>query len=399
MSALTRETLEADVRVFSAGDAGSCAYVIEEGCVEVLREHNGDLRRIAVLSKGAMFGEVALLDQQTRTATVRTLVPTRLQRIDRNDIAPLLADADPVIQHLLNLLLSRFRHANALLPAVGPEALAVEAEDAGDEDIRTRALRSLSLNSDLGAAIAGDQMLVFYQPLVDLKHGGVVGVEALVRWAHPQLGLLNPTEFIPIAERTGTIQQLGRWVLDRACGDYPALRALARPADQADFHVSVNLAAPELCSDGVVELVREVLAAHRLAATALRIELTETCVIADRERVEAALTALRADGVSIALDDFGSGYAGLDYLRTLPFSCIKIDLRFVQQLADSDRSYQIVQSALTLARALGLSAVAEGIEDAATAERLRELGCDVGQGYLYSRPVPLAELDAWARSR
>ena len=205
-----------------------------------------------------MFGEVALLDQQTRTATVRTLVPTRLQRIDRNDIAPLLADADPVIQHLLNLLLSRFRHANALLPADGPEALAVEAEDAGDEDIRTRALRSLSLNSDLGAAIAGDQMLVFYQPLVDLKHGGVVGVEALVRWAHPQLGLLNPTEFIPIAERTGTIQQLGRWVLDRACGDYPALRALARPADQADFHVSVNLAAPELCSDGVVELVREV---------------------------------------------------------------------------------------------------------------------------------------------
>jgi len=111
------------------------------------------------------------------------------------------------------------------------------------------------------------------------------------------------------------------------------------------------------------------------------------------------LTALRADGVSIALDDFGSGYAGLDYLRTLPFSCIKIDLRFVQQLADSDRSYQIVQSALTLARALGLSAVGEGIEDAATAERLRELGCDVGQGYLYSRPVPLNELEAWARSR
>ena len=398
MSALARETLDADIRVFSAGDAGTCAYVIEDGCVEVLREDKGDLRRIAVLSKGAMFGEVALLDQQTRTATVRTLVPTRLQRIDRNDIAPLLADADPVIQHLLNLLLSRFRHANALLPADGPEALALE-ENPVDDDIRTRALRSLSLNSDLGAALAGNQMLVFYQPLVDLNHGGIVGVEALVRWAHPQLGLLSPTEFIPIAERTGTIQQLGRWVLDRACGDYPALRALAQPADRADFHVSVNLAAPELCSDGVVELVREVLASHQLAATALRIELTETCVIADRERVEAALTALRADGVSIALDDFGSGYAGLDYLRTLPFSCIKIDLRFVQQLADSERSYQIVQSALTLGRALGLSAVAEGIEDAATAERLRELACDVGQGYLYSRPVPLAELDAWARSR
>ena len=398
MSALTRETLDADIRVFSAGDAGTCAYVIEDGCVEVLREDKGDLRRIAVLSKGAMFGEVALLDQQTRTATVRTLVPTRLQRIDRNDIAPLLADADPVIQHLLNLLLSRFRHANALLPADGPEALALE-ENPVDDDIRTRALRSLSLNSDLGAAIAGDQMLVFYQPLVDLNHGGIVGVEALVRWAHPQLGLLSPTEFIPIAERTGTIQQLGRWVLDRACGDYPALRALAQPADRADFHVSVNLAAPELCSDGVVELVREVLASHQLAATALRIELTETCVIADRERVEAALTALRADGVSIALDDFGSGYAGLDYLRTLPFSCIKIDLRFVQQLADSERSYQIVQSALTLGRALGLSAVAEGIEDAATAERLRELGCEVGQGYLYSRPVPLTELEARARSR
>lgn len=399
MSAFTRESLAADVRVFSAGEPGTCAYVIEDGCVEVLREEQGVVRRIAVLSTGAMFGEVALLDQQPRTATVRTLVPTRLQRIDRQDIAPLLAAADPVIQHLLNLLLARFRHSHALLPAEGPAALAPAEPSHDEEALRARALRALSLNSDLGEAIAREQMQVFYQPLVDLGHGRMCGVEALVRWQHPTFSLLGPPEFIPIAERTGTIQQLGRWVLDRACGDYRALRALAREEDRAGFYVSVNLAAPELCNEGVVTMVREVLATHQLPAHALRIELTETCVITDRRRVEAALTQLRADGVGIALDDFGSGYAGLDYLRVLPFSCIKIDLRFVQQLADSDRSYQIVQSALALARALGLSSVAEGIEDAATAERLRELGCDLGQGYFYSRPVPLAELAVWARDR
>lgn len=399
MSAFTRESLDADVRVFSAGEPGNCAYVIEDGCVEVLREAGGSLRRIAVLSAGAMFGEVALLDQQARTATVRTLVPTRLQRIDRSDIAPLLANADPVIQHLMNLLLARFRHSHALLPAEGPESLVAALTPQNDSDVAARALRALSLNSDLAEAIAREQMQVFYQPLIDLRLGNVRGVEALVRWSHPSFGVLGPLEFIPIAERTGTIQQLGRWVLDRACGDYERLARLVAAPDRAGFYVSVNLAAPELCSDGVVSLVREALATHQLSPQALRIELTETCVITDRERVEAALSALRADGVGIVLDDFGSGYAGLDYLRVLPFSSLKIDLRFVQQLAESERSYQIVQSALALARALGLGTVAEGIEDAATAARLREMGCDLGQGFLYSPPVPLAELEAWARRR
>ena len=393
ISEFSREVLAAGVAVFQVGDAGDSAYVIESGCVEVLVGAPPTQQRVAVLAQGAMFGEVALLDRQARTATVRALVPTTLVRIDRAHVEELLVRADPVIQYLLRLLLERFRNSSTKteFPAALP-ALAGHAGFAAPEDLHAAAVRTLSLAHDLSDAIDRDQLDLYYQPIVRLADGSLAGYEALVRWRHPQLGVVQPDEFIPLAEKTGLVHRIGQWVLQRATADWLALRPTCADSARGRPFLSVNLSAPELCSPGIVEIVQRSLHNAAMDPQELRIELTETVIISSVEKVSASIAQLRAMGIGIALDDFGTGYAGLDYLQTLPFTTIKIDRTFVAHMHAAERSFQIIQSALALSRLLGISAVAEGIEDAATGALLASMGCEFGQGYHYARPRPLGEL-------
>lgn len=391
-----RENLDAHLAVFETGDSGEAAYVIESGCVEVLVGSGPAQRRVAVLAEGAMFGEIALLDHQPRTATVRTLVPTRLVRIDRTHVEELLQRADPVVQYLMRLLLERFRNSSgresgmdATAQTNAPSALPAP------RDLHAAAVRTLSLAHDLSNAIDASQLELYYQPIVTLPAQTLAGFEALVRWHHPSMGMISPAEFIPLAEKTGLIHRIGQWVLHRALADWPVLKTSLGTAADTGF-VSVNLSAPELCSDGIAELVRNGLAAQQMPAGALRIELTETTVISNMQTVSRTLQQLRAMGVGIALDDFGTGYAGLDYLQQLPFSSLKIDMGFVMQMRNSGRSLQIVKSALELSRLLGLQSVAEGVEDADAATMLADMGCEFGQGYFFAKPLPLRDVTRWA---
>jgi EAL domain-containing protein (putative c-di-GMP-specific phosphodiesterase class I) len=396
MDGLTRERFAAQDTVCRSGDPGDCAYVIEEGCVEVLRGEGADQRLVAVLSEGAMFGEVALLDRQPRTATVRALVPTRLVRIERDHVEQLLVRADPVIQHLMRLLLARFRNAFGVSAisdrAVAPVGDAVYAL-AQDRDLQAAAVRTLSLARDLSHALEADQLELYYQPLVTFGDGALAGFEALLRWHHPKLGLISPMEFIPLAEKTGLIHRTGLWVIERALSDWLDLRKLW--PDGETGQISINLSAPELSGEQIVETIQGCLQRHGIAHRELRVELTETIVIRSLDVVSGTLARLRQEGIGIALDDFGTGYAGLDYLQTLPFSCIKIDKTFVQQLNTSERSFHIVLSALELARELGMTTVAEGIEAQSIADQLQAMGCTYAQGYFYGRPMPKAQVAAW----
>lgn len=395
----TRERFTEGETIFKYGDPGTSAYVIEQGSVEVLKGEGEHLQRVAVMAEGAMFGEVALLDHQPRTATVRAVGATSLIRIDRSHVEELLQRADPVIQYLLRLLLVRFRSVNAVGPEQIPTAERMadrERETALVKDLHTAAVRTLLLAKDLSDALDGSQLELFYQPLIALDGLALVGFEALIRWRHPTLGMINPMEFIPLAEKTGLIHRIGQWVLNRAAQDWVALRQLCHHhAGHAPF-MSVNLAAPELGAPGIVDSITSCLQRYSLAAQELHIELTETTFINNMAAVEQTLRQLRDVGVSIALDDFGTGYAGLDYLQTLPFSCLKVDKSFVQQLSSSERSFHIVQSALELARTLGLTTVAEGIEDGDIANRLREMGCTYAQGYYFGRPMPKGDIAAWS---
>jgi diguanylate cyclase len=269
----------------------------------------------------------------------------------------------------------------------------------GKADLHTLAVHTLSLAHDLADAITANQLVLHYQPIILLQDNVTVGFEALVRWQHPQLGMISPDEFIPLAEKTGLVHRIGAWVLQRAVADWPALRTWCNGSGAHRPFVSVNLSAPELCAPGIVSSIEECLTQHKMPADELRIELTETVIVSSLDAVSSAIHALRALGVGIALDDFGTGYAGLGYLQTLPFSCLKIDKTFVQQMHASQRSFHIVKSALELSRQLDLSTVAEGIEDEPTANALRDMGCTYAQGFYFARPMSVSATAAWAQSR
>ncbi|HEX7471824.1 MAG TPA: EAL domain-containing protein [Candidatus Limnocylindrales bacterium] len=251
-------------------------------------------------------------------------------------------------------------------------------------------IRSYELGTELAHAIETGAFVLHFQPAVNLTSGAIVGAEALVRWNHPQRGLLGPHEFIPQAESSGLIHSLGRWILREACFaavGWPTRLDGQRPA------VSVNLAASQLLQPGIVEEVAEILAETGLPPRKLILEVTESALV-DLDVARAALLRLRGLGVLLALDDFGTGYSALSYLARLPFDIVKIDQSFVAAIGQGRRVDALLAGILGLCDALELVTVAEGIEEGPQLDRLVALGCRIGQGYLFARPVPAAEFTA-----
>jgi len=243
-----------------------------------------------------------------------------------------------------------------------------------------------ALEHDLRHALPAGELEVVYQPAIDLDSNEISGVEALLRWNHPQRGLVMPAEFIPVAEDIGLIAEIGEWVLNTACA-----AAIAWPAS---VRIAVNLSPVQFKDGRLVEIVKNALAKSGLPAHRLELEITETVVLQEDQANRAALQELGALGVSIALDDFGIGYSSLSYLRAFPFSKIKIDQSFVRELGDKSDGAPIVRAIADLGRSLGVATIAEGVETPAQLRLVRAAGCKEAQGFLFSRPVPASEVPA-----
>jgi diguanylate cyclase (GGDEF)-like protein len=237
-----------------------------------------------------------------------------------------------------------------------------------------------SLELDLRVAIARGEFEIFYQPIVNLEHKSLSGFEALLRWKHPERGLLSPDTFIPLAEETGLIVPIGEWVLRQACAD-----ATRWPSE---LRVAVNLSAVQFRNRNLIAVIVNALAATGLHPSRLELEITETVLLGNNAQTMEMLQQLRKAGVSISLDDFGAGYSGLGYLRSIQFDKVKIDKSFIREMASKGESLAIIQAAVGLATSLGISTTAEGLE---TEEQLREVvveGCIEGQGFFFSKPLP-----------
>ncbi|WP_127503628.1 putative bifunctional diguanylate cyclase/phosphodiesterase [Actinoplanes solisilvae] len=255
-----------------------------------------------------------------------------------------------------------------------------------DPSMHDSLVQRLSLADDLRRALDRDQLVLHYQPTVDLRTGEITGFEALVRWRHPTRGLVPPLDFIAIAESTGLIVPLGRWVLTEACR-----RAVAwdRP-----LRMAVNVSARQLESEDFPATVASVLASTGMPADRLCLEMTESVMLTDTDENLARIIRLKGLGVRLAMDDFGTGFSSLAYLRRFPMDVLKIDRSFVDRLGISAQDETLVRTIVRLGQQFGMETVAEGIEKAEQLAALREMGCDLGQGYLLSRPVPEAEAEA-----
>jgi diguanylate cyclase (GGDEF)-like protein/PAS domain S-box-containing protein len=258
-----------------------------------------------------------------------------------------------------------------------------------DEAMRAHAENQLWMENALRRAIDGDELRLLYQPIVKLATGGIVGAEALVRWEHPERGLLAPDSFIPVAEDTGLIVPIGEWVLKEACRQ--ALPWQHQATTGVPLRMSVNLSARQLAHGDLARTVGETLQAVGLDPSVLILEVTESAVMEDTEMAIGVLRQLKALGVGLAIDDFGTGYSSLAYLQRFPVDILKIDRSFVGAL-HTPEGRAIVEASLTLAHALGLSGVAEGVETLEQVACLRTLSCDTAQGYHFARPMPAKDL-------
>lgn len=293
----------------------------------------------------------------------------------------------------------------ALFPSDGEDAASLlkhadtamyHAKDKGRDNcqfycssLTQRAQQRLQLESNLRQALAREEFSLVYQPQLDLVSGRIQSVEALIRWNHPEQGMISPMDFIPLAEENGLIVPIGEWVLRTACTDAARWQAAGY-----NLLVAVNLSPMQFKDPNLVKTVFEILGQTGLAPELLELEVTEGAVMEDSGATLTTLEALSVGGVQIALDDFGTGYSSMNYLKRMPLNNLKIDQSFVQGLPHDRENHAIVRAILSLAKNLGFSVTAEGVETLEQAEALKEMACDTLQGYYFSRPVPGAEIPA-----
>lgn len=287
----------------------------------------------------------------------------------------------------------RLVHQAALALPPGYAPMVQYYSEALEQEQRHR----LKLQQALRGAGAREELTLVFQPKVDLASGRAIGAEALLRWHHPEFGTVSPADCIPLAEASGDILAIGDWVIDEALKHLKAWHREDR-IDQ-DFHLAINVAARQLSRQGFAERLLERLNRCDLSGARLGLEVTESGLMLDVDLAREQLTLLGRAGIRIAIDDFGTGYSSLAYLKTLPVSTLKIDRAFVSPLPDSEEDRNLAATVIAMAHSFGCDVVAEGIEHAAQADLLRDLGCETAQGYYYSRPLPPEAFTDWYRQQ
>jgi len=416
-------TFDTDEYIFTEGEAGDCAYIIDSGMVEI--SLGKDERRLvmATLTKGEILGEMAIIDRLPRTASARAIVPTVVTAIPLDYVSQKIEQSDPTVRMFLRIAMTRYRDLNTRLGQVFEE-LSLAQQEVSDEDYASTTMELKNVVSQftemqkridsavtssspsdidsglseetmtftkilvteeklLSAALKRKQFCLFYQPIIDLTNNRIVGCEALVRWNHPSGELYAPSRFIAQAEDSGLIVELGYWIAEEACCFQNRLIN--------DFHqdlfMSVNLSGKQFDDPNLIPRLADIMNTSGASQERIKFEITESLLMDNPELAAQSLNQLKETGAKLAIDDFGTGYSSFSYLHRFPFDTLKIDRVFVNAMARSRKSNQIVKSLVNLSHDLGMDVIAEGIESEQEAELMRNYNAGFGQGYFYSKPV------------
>lgn len=372
--------------IFNQGDVGDCAYVVEHGTVDIVVQDGERRIHLATCRPGDLFGEMAIIDDEPRSAAAVASSDCTLLRISREQLNLRMNASDPVVRLCMSAILG---HLRRMLRSLTEEEDSMEGPLI-DSMSRTEAIDALRLEQALSEAVVNGEFELHYQPIINLKNGDISGFEGLIRWRHPERGLIPPGAFIPTAERTGVIVQMTNWAFKEGCRAIQRLQEGANSRlgkNSPPLFMAINFSGLDFVAPGFNLRLSRALSDTGVAASRMKLEVTETMLIENQLAAREALESARKMGAQVAIDDFGTGYSSLSYLKDLPADTLKIDRSFVSAL-DANPDSTLIRSLLGIANDLDLTVVAEGIETLNAAKLLKQFGCQYGQGYYFARPMP-----------
>lgn len=379
--------------IIKQGDEGQAAYIIESGVVEILIEKDkGLIQSLGTRTVGGIVGEMALVDNKPRTATIKALEDCQLLRISRADFDHRLDATDPVINMIMQVILARYRDLIVRAHIMGDRKNVRALEQHETQLVKdTNALSELKILDELKVALENNQFELHYQPILDLKTKRTSGLEALIRWRHPERGLIFPDHFIGAAENSGLITNISQWVVEKSSQDLARLQNISQ--DSKNLFMSVNFTAKDFEVLDFKDHILKTIKNNNLQPQDIHIEITERLLMDNPLEAQRVLENCRDAGMIVSIDDFGTGFSSLNYLHHFPIDILKIDRSFVAALNEEKSTQKLVNSIVALAHNLDMSIIAEGIEDQEHADILEKMGCDKAQGYFFSKPVPLKDIE------
>lgn len=385
MSTASLVTFPQNHILFSQGENGDKAYIIEKGRVLIYLTKDGEEFPLSILGEGEIFGEMAILDNQSRSASAKTLDECSLIVVTKDQLMERVQAADTVVRLLLRVLLKRLRAQNDLI-VIQPKKKVFNTEKAKKEDIQ--AVERIKLEAKIAQAFQNKEFVMFYQPILDLKTDQITGAEALIRWFPPTGEQISPAVFMDVVENSSMIIPFGKWIVEQCFND---LKKIQDTTQQNNFSVSINISGKQFNNLDFINDVESLRKKFDLVSGNIKLEMTERVMMDGNLALD---TLVRFDelGYKLSIDDFGTGFSSLQYLFRMPLDNIKIDRSFVRDMLKDDKALAIVKSLIYLAQSLKMQVVAEGIEKEEEKNLLKALGVDFGQGFLFSKAIPLDDL-------